>query len=143
MRKTIIGCRWASALLLTGALTLPSTGTHSQEAIGNATAVIPQAEGTHGANTRPLAGGSAVYQKELIRTGDTGVADLQFHDKTKLSVGPKAEILLDEFVYDPNRSAGSAVVEVARGSFRLVTGKQSKGVTYQIKTPFGTLGVRG
>ena len=34
-------------------------------------------------------------------------------------------------------------VEVARGSFRLVTGSQSKGVTYQIKTPFGTLGVRG
>ena len=135
--------RFTPVFLLAGALTLPSTVSHSQEAIGSATAVIPQAQGTHQGNTETLAGGTTVYSKETIHTGDSGIADLRFHDDTKLSVGPKAEILLDKFVYDPNKSAGSAAVEVARGSFRLVTGSQSKGVTYQIKTPFGTLGVRG
>jgi hypothetical protein len=132
-------CTIAPGLLLVGLFTLlqPATS-RGQEAISNATSVKPQAE----ANTRMLAGGSTVYSKELIRTGDAGVADLRFHDNSNLSVGPKSSVRLDKFVYDPNKSAGSVAVEATRGSFRFVTGSQSKG-SYQVKTPYGTLGVRG
>ena len=128
----------APALLLVGLFVLQSTVSHGQEAIGSATSVKPQAE----ANTRMLSGGSTVYSKELIHTGDAGVADLQFHDNSNLSVGPKSNVRLDKFVYDPNKSAGSVAVEATRGSFRFVTGSQSKG-SYQVKTPYGTLGIRG
>ncbi len=86
--------------------------------------------------------GRTVYSKELIHTGDAGVADLRFHDNSNLSVGPKSSVRLDKFVYDPNKSAGSVAVEATRGSFRFVTGSQSKG-SYQVKTPYGTLGIRG
>ena len=109
-----------------------------RQAIGSATSVKPQAE----ANTRMLSGGATVYSKELIHTGDAGVADLRFHDNSNLSVGPKSSVRLDKFVYDPNKSAGSVAVEATRGSFRFVTGSQSKG-SYQVKTPYGTLGIRG
>ena len=34
---------------------------------------------------------STVYSKELIRTGEAGVADLRFHDNSNLSVGAKIE----------------------------------------------------
>jgi hypothetical protein len=128
----------APALLLVGLFVLRSTVSHGQEAIGSATSVKPQAE----ANTRMLSGGSTVYSKELIHTGDAGVADLRFHDNSNLSVGPKSSVRLDKFVYDPNKSAGSVAVEATRGSFRFVTGSQSKG-SYQVKTPYGTLGIRG
>ena len=128
----------APALLLVGLFVLQSTVSHGQEAIGSATSVKPQAE----ANTRMLSGGSKVYSKELIHTGDAGVADLRFHDNSNLSVGPKSSVRLDKFVYDPNKSAGSVAVEATRGSFRFVTGSQSKG-SYQVKTPYGTLGIRG
>src|SRR6476646_429089 len=128
----------APALLLMGLLVVQSTTSHGQEAIGSATSVKPQAE----ANTRTLSGGGTVYSKELIHTGDAGVADLRFHDNTNLSVGPKSSVRLDKFVYDPNTSAGSVAVEATRGSFRLVTGSQSKG-SDQVKTPYGTLGIRG
>ena len=131
-------CEWALGLLALGLFALQSTASHSQEAIGSATSVKPQAE----ANTRMLSGGSTVYSKELVHTGDAGVADLRFHDNTNLSVGPKSSVRLDKFVYDPNKSAGSVAVEATRGSFRLVTGSQSKG-SYQVKTPYGTLGIRG
>jgi len=134
---------WAAAFLLGGLLALQATASQAQEAIGSATAVKPHAEGTQQGDTRTLSAGSAVYSKELIHTGDGGVADLRFRDSTNLSVGPKSEVRLDKFVYDPNKSAGSAAVEVALGSFRFVTGPQSKGMAYEIKTPFGTLGVRG
>ncbi|HEY1746256.1 MAG TPA: FecR domain-containing protein [Xanthobacteraceae bacterium] len=134
---------WAGALLLGGLLGLPTTSGQAQEAIGSATAVKPQAQDSQGPATRTLSVGSTIYSQDNIHTGDSGVADLRFHDSSNLNVGPKSEVRLDKFVYDPNRSAGSAAVEVARGSFRFVTGPQSAGVTYQIKTPFGTLGVRG
>jgi hypothetical protein len=128
----------APGLLLVGLFTLQSATSRGQEAIGSATSVKPQAE----ANTRMLSGGSTVYSKELVRTGDAGVADLRFHDNSNLSVGPKSSVRLDKFVYDPNKSAGSVAVEATRGSFRFVTGSQSKG-SYQVKTPYGTLGIRG
>ena len=128
----------APGLLLVGLFTLQSATSRGQEAIGSATSVRPQAE----ANTRMLSGGSTVYSKELVRTGDAGVADLRFHDNSNLSVGPKSSVRLDKFVYDPNKSAGSVAVEATRGSFRFVTGSQSKG-SYQVKTPYGTLGIRG
>jgi hypothetical protein len=127
-----------SALLLVGLFVLQSTTARTQEAIGSATSVKPQAE----ANTRTLSSGSSVYSKELVRTGDAGVADLRFHDNSNLSVGPKSSVRLDKFVYDPNKSAGGVAVEATRGSFRFVTGSQSKG-SYQVKTPYGTLGIRG
>jgi hypothetical protein len=118
---------------------LQATTSHAQEAIGKATSVRPQAEGSHAG---PLSGGSNVYSKETVRTGDTGQADLQFHDSSNLTVGPKSSVRLDKFVYDPNKSGSTVAIQATRGSFRFVTGSQGKGAV-QVKTPYGTLGVRG
>jgi hypothetical protein len=118
---------------------LQATTSHAQDAIGKATSVRPQAEGSHAG---PLSGGSNVYSKETVRTGDTGQADLQFHDSSNLTVGPKSSVRLDKFVYDPNKSGSTVAIQATRGSFRFVTGSQGKGAV-QVKTPYGTLGVRG
>jgi hypothetical protein len=138
--RTNIGqrCKWALGLSVLGLLALQSAASHAQEAIGSATSVKPQA----GANARALAGGSTVYSKEPIHTGDAGVADLRFHDNSNLSVGPKSSVRLDKFVYDPNKSASSVAIEATRGSFRFVAGSQGAG-SYHVKTPYGTLGIRG
>ena len=111
---------WVQALLPAALFALQSTASNGQE-IGSTTSVKPQAE----ANSRMLSGGSSVYSRDLIHTGDAGVADLRFHDNTNLSVGPKSSVRLDKFVYDPNKSAGGVAVEATRGSFRFVTGSQS------------------
>jgi hypothetical protein len=121
---------------------LSATASYGQEAIGKATSVKPQAEGIHSGSTRTLSGGSDVYSRETVRTGETGQANLQFHDNSNLSVGPKSNVHLDKYVYDPNKSAGTIAVQATRGSLRFVTGSQGGG-SYQIKTPYGTLGVRG
>ena len=132
---------WVFAPLLAALFALQSTASNGQE-IGSATSVRPDAQGTHQGNTRTLSGGSNVHSGELIHTGDSGRADLRFHDNTNLSVGSKSSVRLDKFVYDPNKSSGSVAIEATRGSFRFVTGSQSKG-SYQVKTPYGTLGIRG
>jgi hypothetical protein len=128
---------WGSALLVAPLLALQSIASNGQE-IGSATSVKPQAD----ANSRTLSSGTSVYSRDLIHTGGAGVADLRFHDNTNLSVGPNSSVRLDKFVYDPNKSTGGVAVEATRGSFRFVTGAQSKG-SYQVKTPYGTLGIRG
>src|SRR5262245_58724181 len=120
-------------------LVLPAAAPNAQEAIGKATSVRPQAEGSHGGQ---LSGGSSVYAKETVRTGQSGQADMQFHDSSTLKVGPSSSVKLDKFVYDPNKSGGTVAVEATRGTFRFVTGSQGAGA-YKVKTPYGTLGVRG
>ena len=129
---------WVPALLLGGLFALLSTASNAQEAIGKATSVQPQAD----ANGRLLSGGADVHTQETVRTGEAGLADLKFKDNSNLSVGPKSSVRLDKFVYDPNKSAGTVAIQATRGSFRFVTGSQGKG-NYQVKTPYGTLGVRG
>jgi hypothetical protein len=118
---------------------MQATTSLAQEAIGKATSVRPQAEGSHGGQ---LSGGSSVYAKETVRTGQAGQADMQFHDSSKLKVGPSSSVKLDKFVYDPNKSGGTVAIEATRGTFRFATGSQGAGA-YKVKTPYGTLGVRG
>jgi len=137
-------CRnWVPVMPLASLFVLQATASYGQEAIGKATSVRPQAEGIHSGSTRTLSGGSDVYSKETvrIRTGDTGQANLQFHGDINLSVGPKSSVDLEKYVYDPNKSAGTIAVQAARGSLRFVTGSLGGG-SYQIKTPYGTLGYR-
>jgi hypothetical protein len=60
-----------------------------------------------------------------------------------LDVGPNSSVRLNKFIYDPNRSGGKAVFDAAKGSFRFSTGAQGGNRNIQIKTPVGTLGIRG
>jgi hypothetical protein len=124
---------------LTILFALQAISSHAQEAIGKATSVRPQAEGSH---SGMLSGGSNVYSKETVRTGQSGQVDLQFKDNSNLKVGSNSSVHLDKFVYDPNKSTGEVAIQATRGSFRFVTGSMGS-ETYKVKTPYGTLGVRG
>jgi len=132
-------CNFIHAVSLTILLALQATSLHAQEAIGKATSVRPQAEGSHAG---PLSGGLNVYSKETVRTGQSGQVDLQFKDNSNLKVGANSSVHLDKFVYDPNKSTSDVAIQATRGSFRFVTGSLGS-ETYKIKTPYGTLGVRG
>ena len=115
----------------------------AQSNIGKAASVKNQVEGlVEGQQARHLSSGNAVHSNELIRSGDAAVAELVFIDQTKVSVGPKSEIRLDKFVYNPNKGSGAVVLETSRGAYRFITGVQEH-KNYEIKTPYATLGVRG
>jgi hypothetical protein len=121
---------------------MSATASFAQDpSIGNATATKNKVEGVMGSKAEPLAKGASLYTNEVVRTGDASVADLKFIDETTMSVGPISEVKLDKFVYDPGGS-GTVVIQATKGAFRFVTGKQDQ-KAYQIKTPYGTLGIRG
>ncbi|MGD9923298.1 MAG: FecR domain-containing protein [Pseudorhodoplanes sp.] len=124
--------------LAVAALTLAGHSADAQSRIGVASAVKNDVRGNSGA----LSVGSSVFSNERIKTGDAATAQLMFVDKTVLSMGPRAELLLDKYVYNPNRGTGQVVVNAVQGSMRFVTGAQNP-TNYAIKTPVATLGIRG
>ena len=134
--------KWTPVYVLAMIFTLQAAAFAQEPKIGTATATKNKVEGVIGGQNQPISKGSELYTNETVRTGDASVADLVFLDNTNLSVGPISEVKLDKFVYDPTGSSGTVVINVTKGAFRFVTGSQDKRV-YEIKTPFGTLGVRG
>jgi hypothetical protein len=131
---------WAMRVSFVIVLTLVSLPAAAQQQIGTANKVTPAA---HGSVAGTLSAGAGVHADETIGTDKGGVASLRFQDQSNLDVGPSSSVKLNKFVYDPNRSGGKAVLDAAKGSFRFTTGAQGGGGTHQIKTPYGTLGIRG
>jgi hypothetical protein len=127
------------ALALGLVFVLQSTASNAQTRIGTANTVRPEASGSVAGT---LSAGSGVHSNETVRTGNSGQAGMRFLDESNLHVGPSSSVRLDKFVYDPNKGAGSVVIDGARGAFRFSTGAQNKG-DVKIKTPSGTLGIRG
>ena len=130
--------RWG--VLLVGTFSLFALPAAAQQQIGTAHRVTPAAHGSVGGT---LASGAGVHADETIGTDKGGVAGLRFHDQSNLDVGPNSSVRLNKFIYDPNRSGGKAVLDAAKGSFRFSTGAQGGNRNIQIKTPVGTLGIRG
>jgi opacity protein-like surface antigen len=110
--------------------------------IGDASSVQNQVEGIVNRKAEPLPTGGSVFQNEHVRTGDDSQARLVFLDNTDLGVGPKSEVTLDRFVYNPDRGTGRVQIEASRGVFRFVTGSQDK-KDYEVVTPSGTIHVKG
>jgi len=91
---------------------------------------------------RPIYPRDAVVANEELETVAQGAMIIRFQDQTELTLGENAKVVIDQFVYDPNTSAGRSVVNLSKGAFRFVTGKMNKeGIT--IETPTATIGVRG
>ena len=125
-----------SGLVLAAMINAPAA--LAQSKIGVASAVSNEVA----VGTRQLAVGNDVHANERVRTGDTGAAQLLFIDETSLSIGPKSDISLDRYVYNPSRGTGSVALSATRGAFRFVSGSLNP-VSYSIKTPQAIIGVRG
>jgi trimeric autotransporter adhesin len=136
---TMYSHKWTAAFAVAVLFALQSTASNAQQRIGSANTVKPEASGTVAGT---LSAGSSVHANETVKTGGSGQAALGFIDKSNLHVGPSSSVRLDKFVYDPNKGTGSVVIDATKGAFRFSTGAQGKG-NYQVKTPYGTLGVRG
>ncbi|HEV2552069.1 MAG TPA: FecR domain-containing protein [Stellaceae bacterium] len=126
------------ALLLASAV-LPSLAAGE---IGKTIVVVRTVTGTLATEVRQLVINDGVAQNELIATAADAASEIEFVDGTKLTLGPRARVVLDKFVYDSDPSKGAFFLSVSEGVFRFVTGTMAH-QSYSIKTPNGTIGVRG
>lgn len=133
--NNLIVCVLAAALLLGGQ-------TIAAEATGTALAVDVDARAEFGDDVRVLTAGDDLAIGETVITDEHGLVQIKFSDETELVVGPNSELLLEDYLLRSDGSVGKLAINALSGSFRFVTGQSNKD-DYSIKTPTGTIGIRG
>ncbi|MBI3197906.1 MAG: FecR domain-containing protein [Rhodospirillales bacterium] len=92
---------------------------------------------------RILRVGLDVQANERVTTKADDRAHVVFLDGTALTVGPNSVLVIDRYVYDPNRKTGEMALSATKGVFRFVGGSISKNTEVTITTPSATIGIRG
>jgi hypothetical protein len=133
---------YTSVLVASLAIALPASSATQKPEIGRAELITNDVTGTLATSARKLKTGYNIHQNEVIATAKESEAELVLNDDTKLAVGPESRIVLDSFIYDPEKKDGEVIINAAKGAFRFITGKSAKSA-YTIKTPASTIGVRG
>lgn len=86
--------------------------------------------------------GDAVVFEEALQTLIDSRALVRFIDGSALTMGAQSKVLVDSFVFDPQKTQGNALLKISVGTLRFVTGAMPKGGVV-IKTPTATLTLRG
>lgn len=134
MQKLIFGLAVCTIWALTQGLATAASGT----ALG----VDPDAEAKREAETHLLTVGADIFIGDRVITGATGQVQIKFDDSTELVVGPSSSLVIEDYLLREDGSAGKLALNALAGTFRFVTGGAPKD-RYTIKTPTGTIGVRG
>jgi hypothetical protein len=130
------------AALVAFASLAASASPNVRAGIGYAVTIEKMVTGTIGGKRMPLALNDAVFMDEVVETGAESLARLKFLDDTLLFVGPSSSVKLDSFVYNPDDTAAKLVLKASRGAFRFISGRSDHSA-YEIRTPYGSLGVSG
>jgi hypothetical protein len=134
----------AAAVLVTAGLPLAALNARaaSGDSIGDARTIVSVVKADFEKQERSLSVGDNVRQDEVIEVSSDGKGEFRLNDDTKLALGPGSRMVLDKFVYDSDKKAGTIVLDLTQGAFRFITGVASK-PTYLIRTPVAAITVRG
>jgi hypothetical protein len=114
------------------------------QAIGAVSRIQGEATGTNGSARRPLGLNSSVFLNDVVSTGDAARLEVTFTDNTRLTLGEKAKLTLDSYVFDS--AAGSGTIKFGLvGALRFVSGQVSKlaSADVRVTTPVAIVGIRG
>jgi hypothetical protein len=85
-----------------------------------------------------------VEMQDTVTTARSRVT-LSFDDKTTVKITEQSKLVIDDFVYDPNKGTGKLAMRVALGTARYASGQIAKNnpQAVNVKTPTATVAVRG
>lgn len=109
---------------------------------GSVNAVVPSENGTN--ESRALKRRSKIMSVDHITTGANSKAQFSMSDGGLITLKENTEINVSNYVFDNDTQKGSATLEVISGGLRSISGLIKKtGGDYQVKTPVGSIGIRG
>ncbi len=119
-------------------------GVAAPEKVGLVDRLQGEADASQGPQKRNLAAQGDVLFLDHIQTGDAARLEATLADSTKVTLGEHGRLVIDKFVYNPDKQGGVLSMKV-KGAFLFVGGKIEgpTGGNVAIETPIGTLGVRG
>lgn len=95
---------------------------------------------------RALAKGDNIFSRDHIETSANGRIQMRFTDGGLVSLMPNTSFSVEEYQLDAASEEDSSLVfSMVRGGLRTVTGSigRTHHENYQLRTPVGTLGIRG
>lgn len=137
----------AATSILTPVASAQAATTQPGSQVGIATAVRPGV--VTATNDRVIYIGNSVAYGERFKTDSTGVIHILFMDQSSMTLGPNSELVIDEFVFNPESRRGNIAVKLVKGALRVVGGFISKFNSPQglsaarVQTPTATIGIRG
>ncbi len=113
--------------------------------VGTVNKVENEAHVVSGDDDRRAVIGTKIHMKDELRTGANGRLQVIFRDNTVLTLGENASVIVDRYVYDPDKNIGETVLQATKGAFRFTTGriKTLTQATIVVSTPVADIGVRG
>jgi len=132
-------------LSLAFSLPLPGAAFADEVQIGTVKTVKGKAYIVSGGQETLATVGAAVRQNDTLKTASDGAVGVTFVDNTTLSLGPKSELAVTSYIFQPRVDKFSFVAQLTKGSFMFVSGLIAKlsPSSVALQTPVGTLGVRG
>jgi len=93
----------------------------------------------------PVAVGDRLFQNDTIRTGASSSVGIIFEDNTILSLGPDSEIVIDQYVFAPEKGLFSMIARMVRGTASYLSGiiGHQSPESVKFRTPEATIGIRG
>lgn len=137
----------AGAAMMAVALAGGGTAAGAAQKAGIAAAVIGDVEVTPeaGGQARTAASGMDMYLGDHVVSDPGSRMQMLLLDQTVFSIGPNSDLVIDEFVYDPDTGNGKVAATFTKGLVRYVSGNVAKSQpeNVRIKLPVGTMGIRG
>ena len=87
--------------------------------------------------------GDLVFQGDVVQTLTSSALAIAFSDGSAFTLNENARMALNEFVYDPNGTANSALINLVQGTVSFIAAQVAKTGTMRVETPTAVLGIRG
>lgn len=143
---------WIKNVLLFVGVALATLGAQAQTkapvaaaAIGYVKTVKGEAFVDSGGQAIKAVEGTPLKVGDVVRTGPNGSAGITLKDNTVMSFGPSTRFTLEEYLFAPAKGDLKLGGRLASGSLHYVSGliAKAKPEAVNVKTPTGTIGVRG
>lgn len=140
--------KFARTVLVLGLLAVPAWAA-AEDVVGEPVGYIMKVQGeasvTSRGQTIEARVGQAIIPGATLRTGPGGAMGVTLSDNTVMSFGPNSEFILDDYAFEPAREELRLSARITQGTLNFISGviAKLKPEAVELKTPTGTIGVRG
>lgn len=132
-------------LLVAVCICIFATGVAAEEFVGLVKSVEGKAVVTRSGETKDVVAGMDIKMGDVLKTGGDGSVGLIFSDDTIISMGPRTELAIEDYLFEPVEGKLAFIARILRGTVSYLSGQIAKLSPESVKllTPAATIGVRG
>jgi hypothetical protein len=136
--------KFASLFMLLIAISF-TTNAAAEEFVGFVKSVEGQASVVRSGESTDAKAGMEIKMGDVLKTGADGSVGLIFSDDTIVSMGPRTELAVEAYLFEPLEGKLAFIARILRGTVSYLSGQIAKLSPESVKlvTPAATIGVRG